>query len=420
MFKFIHAADLHLDSPLKGLQRYEGAPAEMLRTATRRALENLVQLALDQSVQFVVIAGDIYDGNWHDFQTGLFFVRQMGRLQEAGVPVYMIAGNHDAANKMTKNLRLPDNVQLLPHDKPAVRELEAWGVAIHGQSFATQAIKENLARAYLPARKGCFNIGLLHTCAGGYEGHECYAPCCLDDLRSKGYDYWALGHVHQRQALAEADPVVMFAGNMQGRHIREAGPKGCLVVDVDDRGRPSTRFEPLDVLRWQRCPCPAAGLEHPDDILQPLADKLRSLLAEAGGRPLAVRIEIQGACRAHEQLAGQPQRWQNEIRALGNTVGPDQLWIEQVKLATCLPAGVELPEEGPLAELLELLGELRSGEAELGSLAADLADLARRLPAELQEGDDALKLSDPARLCQLLGDVQPLLLDRLRAPGSRA
>ena len=163
MVSFLHAADLHLDSPLRKLERYEGAPAETLRSATRGALDNLVALALDRAVDFVLIAGDIYDGSWRDYNTGLFFASRMSRLGEADIPVFLIAGNHDAASRMTRSLRLPENVHQFPVDRPDTVRLDRLGVAIHGQGFASPAVKENLAAAYPPAVPGYVNIGLLHT-----------------------------------------------------------------------------------------------------------------------------------------------------------------------------------------------------------------------------------------------------------------
>ncbi|HEV3007227.1 MAG TPA: DNA repair exonuclease, partial [Pirellulales bacterium] len=175
MFKFIHAADIHLDSPLKGLEQYEGAPIDEIREATRRALANLVRLAIAEDVAFVLIAGDVYDGNWRDFKTGLYFAGEMSRLREAQIPVYLISGNHDAANRMTRSLELPANVTRLPSRKPATVRLDEIGVSIHGQGFASPAVLDNLAAAYPPATPGHFNIGLLHTSAGGSQLHEPYA-----------------------------------------------------------------------------------------------------------------------------------------------------------------------------------------------------------------------------------------------------
>src|ERR1700722_2160028 len=145
---FLHAADIHLDSPLRGLERYEHAPVERIRSATRRAFERMIDLALERRVDFVLIAGDLYDGDWRDFNTGLYLVRQLGRLRELKIPVFVIAGNHDAANKMTRALRLPENVRLLAHEHPETVRLEEHGVAIHGQSFGKAAVLENLAAAF--------------------------------------------------------------------------------------------------------------------------------------------------------------------------------------------------------------------------------------------------------------------------------
>jgi DNA repair exonuclease SbcCD nuclease subunit len=129
---FVHAADIHLDSPLKGLERYENAPVERIRGATRRAFTRLIDLAIDKHVDFVLLAGDLYDGDWRDYNTGLFLVRQLGRLREQKIKVFVIAGNHDAANKMTRVLRLPDHVRLLMHDRPETVRLPHLDVAIHG------------------------------------------------------------------------------------------------------------------------------------------------------------------------------------------------------------------------------------------------------------------------------------------------
>jgi DNA repair protein SbcD/Mre11 len=231
MFKFIHAADIHLDSPMRKLDYYEGVPVEKFRQATRRAFENLIQLAISESVAFVVIAGDLYDGDWKDYNTGLYLVSQMSRLRDAGISVFIVTGNHDAASNITKTLRFPDNVKIFPSDKPATFQMENLKVAIHGQSFASPAVKKDLASDYPKPIEGYYNIGLLHTCATGRAGHEPYAPCSPEDLKNKGYDYWALGHVHNHEVIEKYPPIV-FSGNIQGRHPRETGPKGCVMVTV--------------------------------------------------------------------------------------------------------------------------------------------------------------------------------------------
>jgi len=418
MIRFIHAADIHLDSPLKGLEQYEGAPVEEIRVATRRALENMVELAMERQVDFVLIAGDLYDGDWKDHNTGLFFVKQMNLLGEAAIPVVIIRGNHDAANRMTKSLRLPDNVELLGHRQPETaqsKRLAELGVAVHGQSFGKAAEFDNLARAYPGRQTGMFNIGLLHTSVQGAEGHEPYAPCTLDDLRQKGYDYWALGHVHRREVLCD-DPPIVFSGNIQGRHIREPGAKGCYVVTADEQGRCDLEFVPLDVFRWETCTVDASGAERPETVLDLFTDELDRLLRQHNGLPLAVRVEINGATGAHEALLSDPMRWTNEIRAAALAVPNGRMWVEKVRWRT-VPArdlAADADPSGPIGTLIAYLQEIRHDEAELLQLAQVLEELRRKLPDELTRGNDAFRFDSADQIRQWLAEVEPLLLDRLR------
>jgi DNA repair protein SbcD/Mre11 len=417
MFQFLHAADIHLDSPLQGLEQYEGAPVERMRSATRQALKNLVQTAIDREVAFVLIAGDLYDGDWRDYQTGLFLVGQMARLREAGIPVFVIAGNHDAANKMTRDLRLPENVKKFGHKKPETLRLDDYQVAIHGQSFATQAVFDDLAAGYPAGERGWFNIGLLHTCGTGREGHERYAPCTLDTLRSRNYNYWALGHIHRREILHE-DPRIAFSGNLQGRNVREAGPKGCFLVTVDDVDRVQVEPHFLDVVRWEQCrvDCTAAATE--DDVLERFRCEFQKLLQEADDRLLAVRVELTGSCPAHKKLAARPEQVIGEVRAQAQQAGGGDAWVEKVKLCTSLPQCLEETylTEGPLGELNQLIAEIAADNGQLLALGNELADLNKKLPPELKDGPDGLDLARPDNLRAVLNQVQQILSNRL-VPG---
>ncbi len=336
---FLHAADIHLDSPLKGLERYENAPVERIRGATRRAFTRLIDLAIDKRVDFVLLAGDLYDGDWRDYNTGLFLVRQLGRLRDHKIPVILIAGNHDAANKMTRVLRLPDNVRFLAHDRPETVRLDDLDVAIHGQSFAKAAVTENLAAAYPAPVSGCINIGLLHTGMGGENGHERYAPCTLEELRLRGYDYWALGHVHTRQVLCD-DPPVVFVGNVQGRHIRETGPKGCLISTIGSDRSIAHVFHRLDKVRWERERVDVSELETESDVLGRTAELFDGLLAAEPDPEcmLAVRLSLSGSTPLHGRLRTDPERFVAEVRGLATERGGDRLWIEKVELQTKPPA----------------------------------------------------------------------------------
>ncbi len=421
MFTFLHAADLHLDSPLRGLERYEGAPVDEIRSATRRALENLVALAIEREVDFVLIAGDLYDGDWKDHNTGLFFVAQMARLRETRIPVIAIRGNHDAANKMTRSLRLPDNVELLSHrraETAQLAKLKELGVAVHGRSFAKAAELDNLAIDYPEPKAGMFNIGLLHTSLSGIEGHASYAPCTVDDLRSAGYDYWALGHVHQRRTLCE-DPPILFPGNIQGRHVRELGAKGCLLVSVEDRGHVEIEFQSLDVFRWALCEVDARSLDGTDEVLERLSDELSRLMRDSDGLPLAVRVTISGCCQAHDRLRSDPEGWINQVRGVALDLSGGNLWVEKVILQTTPQRAVDsaLLADGPMGALLTFLGELRADDQQLMELASELDAIRRKLPAELKRGDDPLTFDDSRQLNGVLDEIEPLLVERLMGEG---
>ena len=412
MFKFIHTADIHLDSPLKGLEQYDGAPVDEIRNAARRALSNLIDLAIEQAVAFVLIAGDLYDGDWRDYNTGLFFVDQVRRLREADIPLYLISGNHDAANRMTHTLKLPENVTFFSAKKPETAFISDLDVAIHGQSFATAAVYDDLSEAYPAADSGPFNIGMLHTCAAGREGHDRYAPCSIDGLKSKGYDYWALGHVHQREVLSE-QPFIAFSGNIQGRHIRETDAKGCLLVTVNDDRTLQTEFKPLDVLRWDRAKINLEACRGTDDVLQKIASNLASRHGNADGRPLAMRIELTGATSANRQLHAKKHHWTNEIRSLAIDVGKGDLWIEKVRLLTTDPASKSVAMQTPddaMSEVVALFRQIKENSARAAELGFQLDDLIRKLPAELK---DRVRQQDEDWLSEAIAAAEPLLISRL-------
>ena len=420
MFKFIHAADIHLDSARHGVRREQDAPALELRQAPRRAFQNLIQLAIQEDVAFVLLAGDLYDGDWPDFHTGLFFLEQAARLNKHGIRVFMIAGNHDAANVMTRSLPLPadGSITMFDADRPQTEKLDDLRVAIHGQSFANRAVTEDLAEGYPIAAPGMFNIGLLHTSATfGAGEHDCYASCSLDTLLSKNYDYWALGHIHIRQDLrrGDAEPPIVFPGNLQGRHVRETGPKGCMLVTVEDDHSLQSQFVAVDVLRWERCPVELTGARQLDEVVRRVTDSLSQLNAASDNRPLAVRIELEGACEVHRQLVSEPSRCLAEIQAAALTWGPDKIWIERVVRHTTVPATDQATSlDGPVGELSEFIDTLKNDDQACKELLEELQPLRAKLPAELTEGTGSLRLEQPERLRELLDDARELLMQRIQ------
>lgn len=418
LFRFIHAADIHLDSPLVGLSQYDGAPVDEIRGATRKALENLTDLAIAEEVAFVVIAGDLYDGDWKDYNTGLFFALQMTQLREHGIRVYIVYGNHDAASQITKELDLPTNVTAFPSNKAKTALLEDIGVAIHGRSFASRKVTDDVSGRFPDPVSGMFNIGLLHTSANGREGHEPYAPCTVKGLVSKGYAYWALGHVHGREVLNE-DPWIVFPGNIQGRHIRETGPKGCTLVTVEDNEVASIEHRDLDMLRWALCEVDATDAEDGDDVVACVQNRISAEIAELERNLLAVRIELTGACKAHEELLSNPDRWINQIRQSATDISGGLVWIQKVKIKTRPKADLQqlLGRDDPLGRVVRAVTNMETGgEMEL-DLAAEFSDLLVKLPPEAREGDDAIDLKSPATTSEILGDVKQLLITALLETG---
>ncbi|MDX2100980.1 MAG: DNA repair exonuclease [Alphaproteobacteria bacterium] len=372
---FLHAADIHLDSPLRGLARYPGLPAERLRLATREAFANLIDLAIVERVDLVVLAGDLYDGEWPDVHTGLTFVAAMTRLAQAGIAAVIVQGNHDAAAKITRALPLPPGVHVLPSDRPAT-VLIGEHYACHGQSYAVEATVENLAQGYPAPVPGRINIGVLHTALSGRaDGHMPYAPCTTQDLMRLGYEYWALGHVHRRQVV-ESDPPIVYPGNLQGRHARETGAKGAMLVRVID-GRCVPEFRALDVIRWERVEIAASDCPSPDGLRTRLVAAVDALVGAAEGRFLVVRAVVQGADPALAAYLG--GEGLDDLRAAVLAIGG--VALEKVEVVEAAAIEAEAGDASALAALLH-------GADPAEEVFADVRRLLEVLP-------DALK-DDPA------------------------
>jgi exonuclease SbcD len=413
--RFIHAADIHLDSPLTGLSAYADAPVDMLRTATRDAFANLIGLAIDESVDFMIIAGDLYDGNWKDHNTGLYFAKQMGRLKRAGIPVYLLYGNHDAESEMTRKLLLPDNVHVFDTRKASTFVDEGLNLALHGRGFKVAATTENLAVSYPDPIPGKFNIGVLHTALEGNAMHASYAPCSLEELHAKGYQYWALGHVHE-YSIWRGSSVVVFPGNLQGRNIRETGPRGAVLVDCDALGNVAVERVLVDVLRWARLDVDASQCLSFTDVARAIGAALEGLVHGSDGTlPLAVRVTVSGGTPAHGALFGLESQLRAEVLAQVAALGHERLWLEKVRLETHAieQAASRDDRADALADLRLLLGAAEGDAQFLQSLQADLMGLVGKAPQELQTSVawfDSIRAGD---LAALLREVGPALMAHL-------
>ena len=419
-FRFLHAADIHLDSPCKGLAGQDGKAAERVRAATREALDRLVSLAIEEQVDFLIIAGDLYDGDWRDYNTGLFFARQMGRLNASGIPVYLLHGNHDAESQITRRLDLPDNVHVFGTRRPETfLALKNASAALHGQSFRQRDVTENLVPDYPEPVSDAFNIGVLHTGLGGMGGHANYAPCSLEDLARKGYDYWALGHVHQATVLHE-QPHIVFPGNLQGRHVRETGAKGAYLVTVKDSEITGLEAMPCDVVRWAVLSVPLEDAANMGDVTDNVRKALEAAVADqADGRLLACRIRLEGRTEVHAQLVASERQVLAQARADASGLGDEIAWIEKVVIATEATVDPEILalREDAVGALQQMLQAAASDEALLAEIEEDIGALVRRLPHEIRADieDRVLKAAVEGEYAELIGEVAPYLSARLVA-----
>ncbi|WP_075221925.1 metallophosphoesterase family protein [Acuticoccus yangtzensis] len=373
-FRFLHAADLHLGSPFKGLTVRDAAVAARFAEATRTAFTRLVDEALAARVAFAVIAGDIYDGAWKDNSVGLFFNREIARLSRAGIPVYLLRGNHDAESVVTKTIALPDGVHEFPTGTAATFTLPELKVALHGRGFAERAAEENLVATYPAPVAGHLNIGVLHTSLTGHTAHATYAPCTVEELAARGYDYWALGHVHDFQRVAE-DPVVVFPGNIQGRSVRETGEKGAVIVTVEDGRVADVERLIVDEARWGLAGVDITGAQELAEVLTAVEAAVAAETAGLGERTMALRVRLTGTTPLRAALLGARGQLRDDVEAACQRVHAD-VWLEAVKLDLTAP-------DGPAPDLGFDLA------ASLDALAADPEFTAR---AEALVGEIAVKL----------------------------
>ncbi|NYG35294.1 DNA repair exonuclease [Sphaerotilus montanus] len=413
--KFLHAADLHIDSPLRGLHAQDGAPVERLRGATRQAFVALIDLAVRRQVNLVILAGDLYDGDWVDFRTGLFVHEQLARLAAHGIFVFVVRGNHDAESVISRQLPRQDHVHVFSSRVAQTRVLAELGVAVHGRSFPNRAVTEDLVPGYPAAVRGCFNIGVLHTSLSGSPDHGTYAPTRVDLLAATGYDYLALGHIHARQVVRESQPRIVFPGNLQGRHALETGPKGCEIVTVQDGQLAQTEFVALDVVRWHVLTLPCQPLTDIDALRAQFLAALAVLLAGDRSRLHVVRVQLRGESVLHQMEAVQPGLLEAALQAgLRHWDGPE-VWIERVLSELTSPLDRAAASERPdaLGEVVRLVDRLAGDDTTLRQWALAALESLPALPVDL--GDARPDRLTPDQWRALLADAEAMVLAQLGA-----
>jgi DNA repair exonuclease SbcCD nuclease subunit len=368
----------------------------------------------------MVIAGDVYDGDWKDFNTGLFFVRQMGRLRQAGIPVYLLYGNHDAESEMTRGLELPDNVHVFASRKAETFRIEHLKVALHGRSFKLAATLENLVPGYPEPVPGWLNLGVLHTALEGHAEHARYAPCSVAELQAKGYQYWALGHVHE-QWVQRGHTTIAYPGNLQGRHIRETGARGALLVSAESGEITDVERLEVDVLRWHVLEVDARDAADLKGAVRLAGQAVQRLLeGTPAGLPLAVRVLYTGRSAAHAELVVDERQLRQETIAQAVALDAERVWVEKVRVATqavsAAPTPVQDEAHGALSELGALALSAQEDPDFVRSLQADWQMLLEKLPHDVLQAapDLALLRQDPqAQVGERMAAAAALLMARV-------
>ncbi len=380
-FRFVHTADLHLDSPLRSLALRDAELADLIGGASRIVLERIVDLCLEEAVDALIIAGDLWDGDQRSVKTTAFFANAMARLHGAGIGVFIIKGNHDADARVTRHLDLPPNVHLFGV-RGGTERLEGCRVAVHGVSFKEKQAPESLLPKYPRAIEGWRNIGLLHTSLAGAEGHDVYAPCQLRELTEFGYDYWALGHVHKRQIHQEA-PFVVMPGMPQGRDIGEAGPKSVTLVTMA-QDRVSIEERIVSLAEFTLADLDISGIEDWHDLSGAVSGVLQDARDRVRSDHAVVRLRMTGA----GPLAWQIRRDRDRLSEDAALAARDlkTVWIDKLEdRARAGQAPGEAEDAGPVAELSSLMADLSEDPASIRAALELVEHLVKDLPAEVRD-----------------------------------
>ena len=334
-FKFIHTSDLHLDSPFKGIKSLAPEHAAEVLDSTFRAFTRVVDYCIELDVDFLLIAGVIFDSENRSVRAEIFFVRAMERLSVAGIKVYLIYGNHDFMQSGKSNIAWPNNVYTFSEamvERVEFVRNEVSVAAIYGRSYPERAFAENIIPDFKKALTGdLFAIGVHHTNVDGNQEYAQYSPASLGELKKAGYDYWALGHIHKQAILSEKEPMIVYAGNTQGRHINERGVKACHYVEVVNKLVVESKWLPVSPIVWEELIVDISSVERLDQLLS-LIDKKIEELQNKYQQPLIIRLKIVG--RSELYFAVQKKEHLEEIEvSLNEHYNRSKPWIiiESVK-----------------------------------------------------------------------------------------
>ncbi|MBW8319935.1 MAG: DNA repair exonuclease, partial [Rhizobium sp.] len=406
--------------PLRSLSLRNPSLAELIGDSTRQALVAIVDLCMAEQVDALIIAGDLYDGDQTSMKTARFLASQMQRLSEAGIAVYTIRGNHDALSRITQELILPPSVKVYSDRAEAVEvEKGGLGIAIHGLSFARPQAPEGLLPKYRAPLPDRINIGIMHTSLAGAAGHDVYAPCSLADLQASGFDYWALGHIHQRSQHAGRSTVIM-PGMPQGRDINEAGPKSVSLVTVHDDRRITIEERFTSLAEFARIAVDLSTTTTWFDAVEVIEKAVAQARGSATSDHLVARLSLVGTTPLSWRLRRDRDLLLAEAEQRAEGLG--RAWIEKIDIATEAPGeATGQPSADPLIELGALM---RDDVSRRHALREEIRQMVKDLRGELPPESRGLTGGDEAEfeayVDHLLVEGSNDVIARLKSDGTGA
>jgi DNA repair protein SbcD/Mre11 len=411
-FKFIHCSDLHIDSPFKGFSSVGHPLAEVLRKSTYQAFQNIIELALKEEVEAVLIAGDIYDGSDKSLEAQLKFRRELQKLSDAGIYTFIVHGNHDPLDSWSASLEWPERVHIFSGDRVECLPIEKNGVVkayIHGISYPKREVRENLAQKFSRSNEDDFAIGLLHSNVGNQSGHENYAPCSIDDLIAGGMDYWALGHIHSFQVLRQSNPAIVYSGNSQARHMRETGEKGCCLITLNKNSDPLIEFISTDTIRYVHGEVDLSGTTSLEEVIHAVHSKCEYFADQVKQKDVFLNLLLKGRTQVHSELkrGDAIKELQGEIRTYFQGRIPS-LWVN-IKLNTAGIYNIESLRESKdfVSDLIVLFENIEKKES--------FMDLKQALKPvfETWQGKKYLNDLSEEEIKDILSQAKSLCLDKL-------
>jgi DNA repair exonuclease SbcCD nuclease subunit len=304
--KFIHCADLHLDSPFQGLTTKEPSLADRFKHSTNEAFVKIIDLCLAEKVDFLTIGGDTFDGADRSLCAQILLRDQFERLHKANIPVIIVAGNHDPLSDWLTEIKYPENVHLLGGDKVDQVPIGKHGKAaatIHGISYKVREMTENLSLKFQAKEKDTVSIGMLHANVGSKKEHAPYSPCTINDLKACNMDIWLLGHIHTPEVLCD-DPLILYPGNIQGRHINEDGTRGCYIIKIDSSHKISYEFKPVQNIMWKQEEISIKNIMTAIELADLLSDKCEEELSKLFNdeKGTVIRWKLTGSSPLYHEL----------------------------------------------------------------------------------------------------------------------